>query len=825
MKIRAWCLVICLFCSSTAFSQSDIFSFAVKGGVSLGSYEAGLNWVYLEEIKRRHFRLNTFTGASAGSINALMSAIRYCEQDSEPAVETNIFRQTWDIGMEDLVGKKNNDGSPEYHDFIDNLEQNISLASDKVIGNDRGGLFNRGGLLNSLKHIYKNIQHGKFKEGCEVKVGISVTKFLPDSYVINGISIKNQRYIIPFIVKVKNQKLIFVNTPYFNAKPQDTNRVNSIDHFIFLPQGESGISVFDIFRAAIASSAFPIAFPPVRLNYCVAASQVDVNSRILCPKGYVARADLFIDGGSLDNAPIGTAQRLSQDFSCSKNNNEDCLIGSDDKFNLIYVNPGRMRERQLAKTHKNILPYQGDAIVGMIDYLSLAGHIMDYGMSAELYRSLATQRNDSQVRLLSSSRFYPLVGDYIEHFGAFFDSAYRRFDYYAGVYDGIINVANNFCLDKPASEKCRAEETRNIINALNIKNEKDSAAYLLFVLQASKEFYSAKDNDNWRWLFDDYTRLTVDIDKKRKEHSEQGKVIDIFYALDKRICTLPEACDPQIEPPDFKAFLGALTETKRYNENTRNMVKSPKNWNHAILDLMLKRTIAVEELKLSQLKNAEDMLGNKMKKLKEELTQEKNTQQILVNGLQIVSLYGQSFFKKNSHGYWPASTLEDTCLSRDWSWKCLIPDEFGMHTDNVGGYISYRLQFPSMFQDQSFDIGFDPLHFALNTDDYASVETLYRFENSNVFVTSAGLGLKFYKTIGAKDRFIDTQYFGLLARVGFFSDKIKVTAAYRLFDNDLSSIAHRNYEELISGDINYRQRVELTIGINDVRGITNILFW
>ena len=825
MKIRAWYLFLCLLCSPAAFSQSDIFSFAVKGGVSLGSYEAGLNWVYLEEIKRRHFRLNTFTGASAGSINALMSAIRYCEQDSAPEIETNIFRQTWDIGMEDLMGKKDNKSSPEYKDFIDDLEQNISLPSDNIIGNDRGGLFNRGGLLKSLKHIYQNIQNGKFKEGCEVKVGISVTKFVPDSFLVNGISIKNQRYIIPFIVRVKDQKLIFINTPYFNSDPQDIDSVNGIDHFIFLPQGETGISVFDIFRASIASSAFPVAFPPVRLNYCVAASKVDVNSGIACPAGYVAREDLFIDGGSLDNAPIGTAQRLSQAFSCSKNRNEDCLIRSGDKFNLIYVNPGRMRERQLARTSQNIPHYQGDSIVGMIDYLSLAGHIMDYGMSAELYRSLATQRNDNQVRLLSSSRFYPLTGDYIEHFGAFFDSAYRRFDYYAGVYDGVINVANNFCLDKPDPETCRAEESKNILTTLNIKKENDSAAYLMFVLQASREFYNHKDDDNWRWLYDEYSRLTVDIDKKRKENSEQGKVIDIFYALDKRICVSPKSCDHQIEPPDFKGFLGALTETKRYNENTRNMVKSPQNWNHAILDDMLKRTIAVEEMKLTQLKDAEEMIDKKDRKQNDELAENRNTQQILVNSLQIVSLYGQSFFKKNSRGYWPASTLEDTCLSRDWTWKCLIPDEFGMHTDNVGGYISYRLQFPSMFRDQSIDIGIDPLHFALNTDDYGSLEALYRFENSNVFITSTGLGMKFYKTIGEKDRYVDTQYFGLVAKVGFFSDKIKVTAAYRLFDSDFSSLARRNYRELASGDINYRQRVELTIGINDVRGITNILFW
>ena len=827
MKIRAWCLFICGLCSSAAYSQSDIFSFAVKGGVSLGSYEAGLNWVYIEEIKRRKHRLNTFTGASAGSINALVSAIRFCEKDSEPRVEKNIFRQTWDIGMEELVGENDSNESPAYRDFIDDIEQNIFLTREKIIGNDRGGLFNRSGLLNSLKQIYEAIQNGSFKEECEVKVGISVTKFVPDSYSINGINIKNQRYIIPFIVKVKDGKLFFSNTPYFNAEPNDINSVNSIDHFIFLPQKEEGIPVFDIFRAVIASSAFPTAFPPVRLKYCVAGRQINVNSDIVCPTGYVAREDLFIDGGSLDNAPIGTAHRLSLDFSCSKDRNEDCLIGNNDKLKLIYVNPGSIRERQQTKTVADDPRYTDDVIVGMIDYIGLVGHIMEYGMSAELYRSLTAQKNDDQVTLLSSSRFYPLVGDYIEHFGAFFDSAYRRFDYYAGVYDGIINATNSLCLKSPAPSKCKAEESQNIVKALNLKNQKDSAAYLMFVLLASKEFYSDKEHDDWGWLFKEYARLGADIEDKRKEDSEQGKVIDIFYALDKRDCQSPKRCDHQVEAQGFKGFLAALTETKRYDENTRKMLKSPKNWNHAILDGLLKRAITVEEMKLDQLEDVVDSISDDdgEQKRKKALTQEKDTQQVLVNGLEIVSLYGQSFFKKNSRGYWPASTLEETCLSSDWTWKCLIPDEFGMHSDNVGGYMSYRFQFRSVFQDQSFDIGIDPIHFALNTDDYASIETLYRFENSNIFITSTGLGMKFYRTIGIKDRFVDAQYFGLVAKVGLFSDKLKVTAAYRLFGNDIDDLVGGNLKEIISGEVNYRQRVELTIGINDVRGIAKILFW
>jgi hypothetical protein len=225
------------------------------------------------------------------------------------------------------------------------------------------------------------------------------------------------------------------------------------------------------------------------------------------------------------------------------------------------------------------------------------------------------------------------------------------------------------------------------------------------------------------------------------------------------------------------------------------------------LDGLLTRAIAVEEMKLDQLINAQQRLGKNDPDRGGELEREKDTQQLLVNGLEIVSLYGQSFFKRNSRGYWPASTLEDKCYLMFGGWNCLIPDEIGMHSDNVGGYLSYRFQFP-VFADHSVDIGFDPLHSALNTDDYASAELLLRRENRNIFVTSVGLGLKLYKTIGERERFVDDEYLGVVGKIGLFSDKLKVTGAYRFF----------------SEDVNFRQRVELTFGISDMKGILKVIF-
>ena len=49
----------------------------VSGGVSLGSWEAGFMYLYLEAQKARpQHEVRIVTGASAGSANALVSAIR-----------------------------------------------------------------------------------------------------------------------------------------------------------------------------------------------------------------------------------------------------------------------------------------------------------------------------------------------------------------------------------------------------------------------------------------------------------------------------------------------------------------------------------------------------------------------------------------------------------------------------------------------------------------------------------------------------------------------------------------------------------------------------
>ena len=90
------------------------YAMTISGGVSLGAYEAGLNWAVIELMRnhtaRQAPRLLGVTGASAGSINALLTAIRWCETRPTSTAEENLFARTWlPIGLDKLLPGRDDD--------------------------------------------------------------------------------------------------------------------------------------------------------------------------------------------------------------------------------------------------------------------------------------------------------------------------------------------------------------------------------------------------------------------------------------------------------------------------------------------------------------------------------------------------------------------------------------------------------------------------------------------------------------------------------------------------------------------------------------------
>lgn len=217
------------------------FSMTISGGVSLGAYQAGYNWAaikMLSQMKELSHYLNptlrSISGASAGSINALLASVYWCQNPKinlKNSVDNNLFFDTWvNLGIEDLV--------IEGHDK-----------------NNKSTLFTRKALYKKAENLMAHMNKPIYKKGCEVPIGFSVTKATPIVEEFQGIKIRNQHFSVPFTLKEKNGRL----------RIENRKMLPSTDFFISIPNIEKDYTkVTDVL---FASSAFPGAFQQVKLEY------------------------------------------------------------------------------------------------------------------------------------------------------------------------------------------------------------------------------------------------------------------------------------------------------------------------------------------------------------------------------------------------------------------------------------------------------------------------------------------------------------------------------------------------------------------------------
>jgi len=256
--------------NQTSIPNSIDFSMVISGGVSLGAYESGYNWAMikmLSEIKTKNPnidpKLKSVAGASAGSINALLTAVYWCQKESVPyenSVDDNLFYETWvHLGLEDLM----------------------------IEGEDpqnKSTLFTRKKLREKAQKIMRHISKPIYRDNCEVPMAFAVTKVTPIVEEFQGIKIQNQTFSVPLTFKTDNGK----------AKITNREMPPSTAFYLSIPGIEKDYTkVTDVL---FASSAFPGAFQQVKLHYQY--------------KGKIY-SHYFIDGGAYNNIPLQQATELN----------------------------------------------------------------------------------------------------------------------------------------------------------------------------------------------------------------------------------------------------------------------------------------------------------------------------------------------------------------------------------------------------------------------------------------------------------------------------------------------------------------------------------
>jgi len=483
------------------------FSMVISGGVSLGAYEAGYNWALIKMLTNlrasSHLvdpHLKSVAGASAGSINSLLSAIYWCKKESislHDSITDNLFYETWvNLGIEDLI-------IPGY---------------DK---NNKSTLLSRRGLEKKGVKIIDYLKQPIFQEGCEVPLGFAVTKVTPVTEDIYGIKVKNQNFSVPLLFKVEHEKGIVVN----KKLPPSNN------FYISIPNIENDRE--KIINLLFASAAFPGAFQQVKLDYEY--------------KG-VQHSNYFMDGGLYDNVPLDLAIELDKSssiffFMAPSNMRKEAKVESIDKE----------EEMPLGFVKSNLFP-----VLDSFDIMQ----------SMKLYEAINKHfRQNSPKKLILSSRYHPLSGEYLEHFSAFLDINFRIYDYHVGIYDAIYKLAET--LKKIHPEKFQSHSQIEVMNSflpiLGIdQNSEALSAYKLF---SKIEFYNLKPKTTDRFSAI-YNAFNIDkVDAHRYDNEE------------------------------FKKFLKKLdTDYLQIEKNSflSHVKKNINNWHRRPLKVILERVTTLE---------------------------------------------------------------------------------------------------------------------------------------------------------------------------------------------------------------------------------------
>ena len=434
------------------------FSLVISGGVSLGAYEAGYNWAMIKMLSKIRETgklgkpdLHSVAGASAGSINSLLSAMYWCQKDSVPlhnSIEDNLFYETWvNLGIEDLAIKGKDPSN-------------------------KSTLLTRKGLRKKGKKIIQHLNKPIFRKGCEVPLGIAVTKATPIVEKVSGIKIENQHFSVPLTFKEVNGK-----ATAFNKKMGE-----STDFYISIPNIENDKQ--KLIDVLFASSAFPGAFQQVKLDY------IYKNIR---------NSHYFIDGGAYDNIPLQLAIELNKKSK-----------------HFLFIDPHNMRkEKRISHVDQKEKRPLGFITANAPPLLTS----LDIFQSMMLYEAINKYfKNNKENTLILSSRFHPITGKFLEHFGAFLDKNFRVYDYHVGLYDAIYHLAEFLKKRNKYKNVSQLEIMDSLKTKIGLdKHPKSLRAYKLFL---ETEFFHKKPKatDSFSAIYNAFNLNKVDA--KRYDNQE-----------------------------------------------------------------------------------------------------------------------------------------------------------------------------------------------------------------------------------------------------------------------------------------------------------------
>ncbi|MEN0068318.1 MAG: patatin-like phospholipase family protein [Myxococcota bacterium] len=351
----------------------------VSGGVSLGSYQAGFLY-YLTEVTRRRsdaFELSVLTGTSAGSINAVLSAIASCR----PAVldpRDSLFYQTWlPVGFDQLY------------------------VPDETTARSA---FSRRAFAPAIAQIRDELAKG-LRAGCTRTMGFTTTRITPERArvgVLTEVPYSEERFTVilrgaGYGLPPALESIVLPGHPL----PQPV-----------LPLGDTEDPLGLLLDVVYASSAFPLAFEPVSVPFCSTESRVAEVPPCTMAE---AKSVELIDGALFDNTPLRLAVDLSR--ASGRPPGPFALLPTDA---LAWPRPviGSMVDPEVMNT------------LGLIQ--AVGQGFVETAQQSEL-RVVVEQYPDVLDRLSILRGVLPSHGETLFAFGGFFERGFREADFVQGM--------------------------------------------------------------------------------------------------------------------------------------------------------------------------------------------------------------------------------------------------------------------------------------------------------------------------------------------------------------------------------------------------------
>ena len=472
---------------------------AISGGVSLGSWEAGLNWGLVRYMRARgDHRLVSVSGASAGNVNSVLTAMSWCEAagpDGQlPGRPTdNVFYKTWvHVGLESLLPTGD---AHDAHDVeclpIDGVDRNVSVRA-ALAGLDHPDDYLRevSSVLRPDELVCRGVElasllrEPRYRD-CEVPLAFTVTRARPGTLSLSmGIDVETQRYSVLLSASAKAGGPLEIRPyapPDYPREDWETSPAVGLSlHPVTLADGRvPELAFLDYMRA---SAAFPIAFPPVLIEHCAERCGYeqtgDGASRFggRCGAGKRVCREPFVDGGVFDNVPLGLAVTQAERLGAMRwqmRGDGTYLPQRGAPPTYLYLDPTQVRGRpEMPRAEPESFGCRASpdaACVGL-------GHLTAFGLNfVETARQYELQWVGRTLdfggggrSLVVSSRHPRIAGRYWGSYGAFIDAPLRRYDYCAGLYDAMVLAARELCVERDDRDKCVVDELPGIAADLGL---------------------------------------------------------------------------------------------------------------------------------------------------------------------------------------------------------------------------------------------------------------------------------------------------------------------------------------------------------------------